>query len=169
LEALQIAEGAVEIALEAGFVEAEAVQGLLVGEVGLGDAAVLARVPDIPKLVFVIAVLLMELFMGGFGFFALQQVGFDGAEAAEAKVGEGHAFDEHLFDGGLGIEVAAEVLMDGGEEAGGLVVQETGGGESVDEVIAAGASLAFGRARAGGAKGVAAVGADLGFGGHKAI
>jgi hypothetical protein len=169
LEALQIAEGAVEIALEAGFVEAEAVQGLLVGEVGLGDAAVLARVPDIPKLVFVIAVLLMELFMGGFGFFALEQVGFDGGEAAEAEVGEGHAFDEQFFDGGLRIEVAGEVGVNGGEEVGGFVVQEAGGGESVDEVVAAGASLSLGRARARGAKGVAAVGGNLGVGGHKAI
>ena len=107
--------------------------------------------------------------MGGFGLFALEQVGFDGAVAAEAEVGHGHAFDEDLFGGGLGLEVAAEVVVDGGEEVGGLVVEQAGGGKAVDEVVAAGASLSFGGARTGGALRVAPVGGDLGFGGHRAI
>lgn len=169
LETLQITQGAIEVALQTRFVEAQAVQGLLIGDVRRGDTAVLARVPAKRPVVFVIAVLFAELIVAGLGCLPLQQIGLDGAEAAQAEVSEGHTFDEHLFGRGLGPEIAVKVLVNGGEEFGGLAVEQTDGGESVKQVIAAGAGLSFGSARSGGAKGVAAVRLNLGFGGHKAI
>ncbi|HYM12998.1 MAG TPA: hypothetical protein VEU62_19825 [Bryobacterales bacterium] len=159
MQALELAQSAIEGALDGGVVaveEAEIVQGAadaehvaeLEGAVDVGesraDAILTFEVADI-EIAF-----------------------FGAASAAGAPSGVDDLVKDDVFDGADGLEVAAEFLEEAVElrptlaHDDGLV-----GGESVLEGVAAGGGAAGGGARAGGLAGVAAVGRAAGGGRHR--
>jgi hypothetical protein len=111
-------------------------------------------------------VLFKEFFERGIGGVVLEELGFDGSEACETEVGRGHALDQNLFDRALRLELGAEAVVDLGEPAGVFAGEEALGSESMEEVVAAGASLTFGGTRTRGFLSIAPVGRDLAFSSH---
>jgi hypothetical protein len=108
---------------------------------------------------------------GGLGVvrvFAFEKVGFDDTAAAKPP-GGGHDFDsENLFDGTLGREMCAEGFGQGRVFGFFTSFDEVRGGEEAEgDGVGGGAGLAFGGAGSGGMPGVAAVGGELSFCGHK--
>jgi hypothetical protein len=96
----------------------------------------------------------------------LRKIEFGIEEAAGAvakKEVKGEFFDEFAFGWGGGLEVLAHVLEKATGTGEGSALET---GESVAESVLAGVGLAFGGSRSGGTSGVAAVGGELGFGGH---
>ena len=152
----------VAVAVFTGVVEVEVGVGVVVfgaaGQIFLPD--VFDHVPE----------------FGGAGFFLAKVMVVDGAGfgaqgAAEAPVGDGHAFDLEVFEEVAGLEVVDEGLQEGLELFGGFLVVAGGdddglGEEAVFEGVEADAGFALGGAWSGGFSGVAAVGIDSGAGGH---
>jgi hypothetical protein len=92
----------------------------------------------------------------------LKEVGFEEAQAAELPLGVGQGVDEFGFLGIGGTVGVAERLDQGGAGLGIFVGEEIELGiEAGFEGVAAGDGFAFGRARAGGFLGVAAIGLNL--------
>jgi len=160
LDALELVEGAVEGALDAGFVAAE----------GVEDAGGGTGVPaeDVGEFVF-----LGEVVVVGFevrlvvGEAEIEEAGFDSAAAGEAPLGHDGLVDEGGFEGAGGLEVIEEGVEEFVEGLFVLAVDDgVVGGESVFEGIEANGGLAFGGFGAGAELGVAAVGVDLCFGCH---
>ncbi len=160
LDALELVEGAVEGALDAGLVAAE----------GVEDAGRGTGVPaeDVGEFVFVgkadVAVFEVPLAVDEA---EIEEAGFDGAAAGEAPLGHDDLVDEGGFEGAGGLEVIEEGVE---EFVEGLVVfaADDGviGSEAVFEGIGADGGLALGGFGAGAVLGVAAIGGDLFVGGH---
>ena len=98
----------------------------------------------------------------------VEEAGLGLGVAAELVAEEGNACDQHFFEGGLGVELVAEVLDEGGV---GVVVglgDEGLWGESGAEAVGDGvwgdAGFAFGGFGACGFEGVEAVGLELSWG-----
>ena len=148
-------EGAVEGALDAGFVAREAFDsagaGGVIGEgAGAGiegrQAFVARELRDTET----------------------EQSGFERAQAAEAPRGHGHLLDEQGFGGPGGLvfrEKGVEQLL---ELFGILIREDSGlGGEPVAQGVEADGGASFRGTRAGAELGVAAIGVDLTLGRHR--
>lgn len=152
LEAFEAGEGAVELALDGGFVAHEGVDPGLVGQGG-----VFVEGPVV--------------FSGPFdGAGDMLDLGAEGA--AEPPVGDGNFLDEEVFEGADGMEVVDETGKEVLEILAGFVDvfaldDDTPGQEAVFEGVEFGAGLALGGAGAGGVLGVAPVGIDLSRGSHR--
>jgi len=154
-EAIEFVEGAVEGALDAGFVAREAFDsagaGGVIGEgAGAGiegrQAFVARELRDTET----------------------EQSGLERAQAAEAPGGHGHLLDEQGFGGPIGLvfgEKSIEQLL----ELLGILIRENGGlrGEPVAQGVEADGGASFGSTRAGREPGVAAIGVDLALGRHR--
>ena len=120
---------------------------------------------------FVVAVAVgrgFELLGGAIPAACHPEVGFEPTVAAEEPLVVNDGIDEGALGGRGGLMLGGEHGFEMGELGGKLVGDDHAGGvESGAERVPAGRGFAFGRARTGGALGVAAVGRDLFFGGHK--
>jgi hypothetical protein len=161
LEALELVEGAVEGALDAGFVAAE----------GFEDAGCGTGVPaeDVGEFVCV-----DEAVVVGFEVLLvvdeaeIEEAGFDGAAAGEAPLGHDDLVDEGGFEGAGGLEVIEEGVEEFVEGLFVFAVDDgVFGGEAVFEGIEANGGLAFGGFGAGAELGIAAIGGALFAGCHK--
>ena len=154
-EAIEFVEGAVEGALDAGFVAREAFDSAGSGGViGEGAGAGIEG-----RQVFVARELRHT---------EIEQTGFERAHAAETPGGHGHLFDEQGFGGPGGLvfrEKGVEQLL----ELLGILVRENGGlgGEPVAKRVEADGGASFGGTRAGGELGVATIGVELTLRGHR--
>jgi len=105
--------------------------------------------------------------VGGVGQFVLDELGFEDAETAHEADGVNDAFEGVALIGGDGLVVFVVLGAEDFEGRGILTGEEYGLGVDTGlEGIEAGAGLALGGARAGGALGVEAVGLDLLVGCH---
>jgi len=148
-------QGAVECALDAGFVARESLDGAGTGSV-IGEGA-RGRIEGGRVLV---ARQLRDT--------DIEQTGFEGAHATQAPGGHGHLFDEQGFGGSGGL-VLGEKGVEQFLELVRIFVGENGGlsGESVAKRVEADGGASFGSARAGRELGVATIGVDLALGEHK--
>jgi hypothetical protein len=134
-------EGVVELAVVAAFVAAEEVgMAVSVAQDEEGAEGLAGRV------------------LGGMGFalagcFVGEAGGFEGPDAEEAPVGDGHFFDEDLLDAVFGLVFGGEGVEERAEAAGGFVGEEDGADE---EGFAARVAAGFG--------GVGAVGGEFAVG-----
>ena len=171
----QLAEAAVDGALDAAFVSGELGEGVgtltihvegagqevaLVGRVGRGRhrIAVFFGVPP-----FVVVLVLADLVLLGDVVEAVAvDAGFRGEGAVEAPLVGGDAQDQFFFAGTDGLE-AVQVVVDEEEEFGGVLVEQDVfvGAQSMEEAIAAGCGFAFVCSRTSGFLGVLTVGVDL--------
>jgi hypothetical protein len=170
LEALQLAEGGVELAVQVGFVAEEAVESGGGGEAGFvaglsGELAAFVILGAVDGLAD------DPLFDGG--HVGVGGLGLIEGEAAAAPLGEGEVPGELGFHGADGVEVGGEGVAEGFPGFQGLVFQDDGigGGEAVLDGVDGGAGFAggaFGAADAG--AGADAAHADAGVegegGGH---
>jgi len=158
-EALKLTVGAVEGALDAGFVAGQ--EGKRVGAAGVaeedeghavvGDEVAVLRVD-------VSAVIDQAECVGA---------DFHGAGAGKAPGGHDHLMDEEGFDGIERLEMVQVGIEEFVELAFVLARDDSVlGGESMFEGIEADGGLALGGFGAGAALGVPAIGFDLQFGGH---
>ena len=154
-ETLKLVEGAVERALDAGFVAREGFDGAGAGGV-VGEGAG-ARIE------------FGKLFVAGqLRDTNAEQSGFERAHAAKTPGGDGHLLDEQGFGGSGGAMFVEKGIAELAEFLGVLVGQNGGlGGEAVAQGIMGDGGAAFGSARAGGKPGVAAISVELTFGKHR--
>ena len=158
LEALQFVHGAVEGALDAGFVTTQEHENAFAAGVAEEDVGVLVVAGG-------------DLESPQFPFFfneqPVEEAGFHAAEAAEAPGGHDHLLDEEGFGGTDGLVVVLERLLDFLEFGFPLGFNDgVLGGEAMAEGIEADGGLALGGFGAGAALGIPAIGFDLQFGGH---
>lgn len=154
-EAIEFVERAVEGALDAGLVARKVFYGAGAGGVvGEGAGAGIE--------VVVVGVELRHA--------DIEEAGFEGAEAAQSPGGHGHLLDEQGFAGADGLVFGKEGVADFAEFLG-ILVGEDGGlsGESVAKGVVGDGGATFGRARAGAALGVAAIGVELSLGKHRLV
>jgi hypothetical protein len=157
LEALELVEGTVEGALDAGFVAAEGGDGLGVSPEDVGEAAAWGE----------LGVLLLDVLLV-VGEAEIEEAGFEAAAAVEAPLGHDDLVDEGGFEGAGGLEVVEEGVAEFVESI--FVFVEDGGvfgGEAVLEGIKANGGLAYGGFGAGAELGVPAVGGALFASSHK--
>jgi hypothetical protein len=160
LEALEFVEGAVEGALDAGFVAGE----------GVEDAGGGTGVPVEDAGQFLVVV---EASVLGFGVrfkvdeAKFEEAGFEAAATDEAPLGHDDLVDEGGFERSGGLELVEEGVAEFVESLIVFAYDDGGlGSEAVFEGIEADGGLAFGGFGAGAVLGIAAVGVDLFFGGH---
>jgi hypothetical protein len=97
----------------------------------------------------------------------IPELGFNAAEAALDPLGGDEGVDEWELDGVGGAEVEHECGGEGFEFGGIFAGDDVGPGVDPGfESVERGGGFAFGGGGAGGFLGVAAIGVDLGFGGH---
>jgi hypothetical protein len=157
LEALELVEGAIKGALDAGFVAAEGGEGVGALPEHVGEAAAGGEV----------GVLLLDVCLA-VGETEVEETGFEAAKAAEPPLGHDDLMDEGGFEGAGGLEVVEEGVAEFVE--GIVVFVEDGGvfgGEAVLECVEANGGLAFGGDGAGAELGVTAIGGALFAGGHR--
>ena len=146
------AVGRVDAAVEAG----EGVEGVLIGVAERGAVLDLGVEKFFAGEIFVEALDLV-----------VPELGFDAAEAALDPFGGDEGVDERELDGAGGAVVVVKCGGEGFEFGGIFAGDDVGPGVDAGfEGVERGAGLAFGRGGAGGFLGVAAIGVDLGFGGH---
>jgi hypothetical protein len=158
LETLQLVEGAVESALQAGLVAGEVLHDVVPGHIEAQDPGDALGGVRAGRLVVVFGVAVDAI--GDVG-------GLQGAAAAEPPGGLDEVAGEERFQGAegrQGLPKLAGVKVEGGGVFGGD--HGLAGSEPVFESVAAGAGLALRGFGAGGALGVVAVGLDLTVGGH---
>ena len=111
-EEREVVEGALEHAVEAGFLALQEVQLRLGGEGGeAGGEAV-------------------ESIAGGLGGDGpVEAAGLDGPGAAHAPVGGDHFLDEAVLDGVDGVEAGGELIVDEAEGLGAFAVEADASGE----------------------------------------
>src|ERR1039457_1858626 len=175
----QLAEAAVDGALDAGFVAGEFGEGvgtLAIDVESAGREVALVgrdgwrrrRFAVLFGVVFFGGVpVLAALFLGGHVVEAVAvDAGLHGEDTVEAALVGGDAQDQVLFAGAYGLE-AVQVVVEEEKELFGILVEEDMfvGTQAVEKAITAGSGFAFGGARAGGFLGVLAVGVDLGLAG----
>jgi hypothetical protein len=183
-----LSEGFVEGSFGGGFVAAEQLEGAGVGGVlgeageqvsgglGFGDGFEGGRGR---RIFLVVALMMGELVfvflagvaVGSFDVFAgaavglVQESGLGLCVSAELVAQERDALEEHFFERGLGVEVFAKVLGEGGVGVMVGLGDEGLWGELRSEAVSLGvygdAGLAFGRAGAGGFHGIESVGEEL--------
>ena len=154
--------GAVPGAAEARLVAGQGGEHAGAFAVALGDDAEQAGVLGAAVVVGVELIIPLGLAFAGLFEGVLEVAGFDAGEAGEAPLGVGHAREEALLGGALGLVLGGEGVLEGLEL---LLVLDGEGGvlgeEAVAEGVEAGAGLAFVGARADAFLSVAAVGFDL--------
>ncbi len=153
LEALELAKGAEEGALQAALEGGDALQGLRAAAVlegpahDLGHGHFLALGAGEP----------VEIIAGG-----VEQVALGQFAAGQFPLGDDHLLDQGQLDLAFGLEVGGEVIAELLEFLGVFVRQDDGAGaEPVGEGVEADGGLALEGARAGRKRGVAPVGLDL--------
>jgi hypothetical protein len=154
LEALELAEGAVEGALDAGFVAAQEGQGVGAADVALveiGEAGARGQA----------LVALGDIF-GVIGPAELEEATFDEAEAAETPGGHDDLLDEEGLEGADGLELVLEGLAGFVEFVHFLAFDaNVFGGEAVGEGVLADDGLALGGFGTGALLSVLAISVDL--------
>jgi hypothetical protein len=159
LEALEFVEGAVEGALDAGFVAAEGGDGFRIPAKDIGELLVVAEIGVI--LIDVIAVVDEA---------EVEEAGLDIAAAGEAPLGHDDLGDEGGFEGAGGPELVFKLLKEFVES---LLVfagdDGVFGGEAVCAGVVSNGGLAFGGLWAGAELGVSTVRGDLLFGSHELL
>ena len=87
---------------------------------------------------------------------------FEGPDAELAPAGDGHGFDEGVFDGGGGLELVVEVAEELREQGLVLALEDDRGGEqAVTAGVHGSPAFAFGRDRPAGFRAIAAGSLDL--------
>jgi hypothetical protein len=148
LEALELIEGAVVVALGRIDAALEASEGIAAAIEGLAEGAFLVGREEGGHLVG-------------------PELGFDLAIAAEEPFGLDQGIDEKAVLGGFGAEAVVVIEGEGFEILGGLAGDDLGAGVDAGfESVETGDGLALGSAGAGGLEGVAAVRFDLTGGSH---
>jgi hypothetical protein len=157
LEALELVEGAIEGALDAGLVAAEGGEGLGVAAEEVGQCLVGVEVGVIGF--EVLPVFVVAEFV---------DPGFEFAAAGEAPLGHDDLVDECGFEGSDGQEMVEEGTEEVVESLF-VFVEDDGvlGSEAVFEAIEANGGLAFRGFGAGAELGVAAIGGALFAGGYE--
>ena len=158
-EALELVEGSVERALDAGFIAGQDGERVGVTDVAEEDGGEAVEAGEAPALVVKAA--------GVFGQAELDGGGFHTTDAAEAPGGHDDLLDEEDFDGAEGL-VMLFVRLGDFLELVFVFEREDGvlGGESMFEGIEANGGLARGGLGTSGVEGVGAVGVNLFLGGH---
>jgi hypothetical protein len=154
LEALELVEGAVERALDAGFVAAQGGEGVGTADVAqevIGEAGARPHVLVIPV-----------DSSGVIDRAELEEATFDEADAGETPGGHDDLFDEEGLDGAGGLQFVLEGLA-GGVELVLVLALDAGaqGGEAMRQCILADGGLALGGFGAGALLSVLAIGVDL--------
>jgi hypothetical protein len=155
-------KGAVESALDAGFVTAQGSEGVPAVAVVAEDVGETVVGDEVGVFLFHVLLLVQEA--------EPEEGGFHEAEAGEAPGGHDDLVDEEGFDGADGLEVVEEGLKGLVEEVRVLVGYDgMPGGEAMFQGIAPGSGLALGGFGAGAVLGVGAVGVDLLLRGHNGV
>jgi hypothetical protein len=156
LEALEFVEGAIEGALDAGFVAADVGEDVGVHAEDVGQFLVLGHV-DVLALDVLLVLIEAEF----------EEAGFNAAVAGDAPLGHDDLVDEGGFEGAVGLEIVEEGVEEF-IEIPVLFADDDGGfgGEAVFEGIEASGGLAFGGFGASAALGILAIGGNLFIGRH---
>jgi hypothetical protein len=161
LEKTQLLEGPVITAVEGAFVADQHGQALLLIGNPLkdpGQAIIVVHVGEFP----------VDILGAAFDFGA-KQVGFDGAEAAQAPAGDGHGLDQVHLDAAGGLELVDVGLAEELKVLDGFAREDDGfGAESMAEAVAGRGGLSFGGDGTLGFGAVGAGGFAFGFRWHVA-
>jgi len=146
-------QGAVECALDAGFVARKGLDGAGTGSV-IGEGA-RGRIEGV-----LVARQLRDT--------DIEQTGFEGAHAAQAPGGHGHLLDEQGLGGSGGLVFIEKGVEEFLELVGVFIGEDVGlGGEAVAKRVEADGGASFRSARAGAELSVATIGVDLTLGEHR--
>jgi hypothetical protein len=128
-EELEVFEGALEAALEAGFIAVDEVEFGAAGEIGEGSGDAVAGT---------------SVFSGGF----VEEIGFDAPKTALAPDGSREFLDEADFDAVGGIDPVNVLLVEECESIRAFALDEDASGEhAVTRGVCGGAELTRGRDR----------------------